>query len=150
MLHREAVQFTPLRTERPCTARPLFREEAMFGDGLLGESGQVCPHTFFFFFFLVFVSPDKSGRGSGWQRGFCCGAPWLTMAPVWGWRLCFVFPGEITPSSALQGETVQNYAAAEWKQSLDCSGIQVIPPFWFSAATAIKHAPSVTYTPKKL
>lgn len=63
MLHREAVQFTPLRTERPCTARPLFREEAMFGDGLLGESGQVCPHTFFFFFFFGVRFSRQVGPG---------------------------------------------------------------------------------------
>lgn len=81
MLHREAVQFTPLRTERPCTARPLFREEAMFGDGLLGESGQVCPHTFFFFFFWCsFLQTSRAGvlagredsvvvpRGSQWHQ----------------------------------------------------------------------------------
>lgn len=110
MLHRQAVQFTPPGAEGvlSMTARPLFREEAMFGEGLLGESGQVCPRTFFIYlFFLLFVSaggPDKPGRGSGWQRGFCCGAAWFTIAPLWGWRLCFVFPEEITPSSALQRE----------------------------------------------
>lgn len=105
--------------------------------------------VFFYLFIYLFWCLFLQGWASGWQRGFCCGATWFTMAPLWGWQLCFVFPGEITPSSALQRQTVQNYAASEWKQSWDCSGIQVMPPYWYSAAAAIKHAPNLRDSPQK-
>lgn len=123
----------------------------MFGDWLLSDS----PHTFYLFcFFSVFASaggPDEPGprvlagredsvvvpRGSQWHH---CGDGDCALSS----------PGEITPSSALQGETVQNYAAAEWKQSWDCSGIQVMPPYWNSATAAIiKHAPKFRIRARK-
>lgn len=125
----------------------------MFGDRLLGES----PHTFYLFWFffqcllLQEEGPDEPGprvlagredsvvvpRGSQWHH---CGDGDCALSS----------PGEITPSSALQGETVQNYAAAEWKQSWDCSGIQVMPTYWNSATAAIiKHAPKFRIRARK-
>lgn len=62
-------------------------------------------YFFSFFFWCLLVQEAQTSQGF-WlaERLFCCGAARLTMAPLWGWRLCFVLPGEITPSSALQRE----------------------------------------------
>lgn len=62
---------------------------------------------FIFYFWCLFLQEAQTSRARGVLAGREDSAvvpAWFTMAPLWGWRLCFVFPsGEITPSSALQG-----------------------------------------------
>lgn len=101
------------------TARLLFREGAMFGDGLLGwGEGGPGPPTHLYFVSVSAGTPNELGQRFWlaerillWCRvahnGTTVGMPIV---------LCL----EITHELSIAERDGQNYAAPEWKQSWDC------------------------------